>query len=295
MPAFAFVSGYLYHASVQHHDTIEIIKRKFRSIILPLLAWSLILSIVGTQYRSIDSIMIVVAKNYLSNVGYSLWFLWGVLFCSLLVLVQTRLQKYVPFKLSCFILVLLTLISPRNYNIYLYSFIYPFFIFGFLMSETDIIKELKRLSKKNVLCVTVIFFFIQLAGMLVFEPGDFVYVSGSNVLLPFSLPKMGAFVLRIVFGTTGICFTILFSRLLQIVLESKSRVMEIICRFGQLSLTGYALDTAVIQIIFPQIEGTLSPHLFIWVIETICVLLCLILLSKVLSHSKFLRLFLMGR
>ena len=129
MPLFMLLSGYLFADSVNKNDYILSLKAKFRQLIIPLFSWSfvtlfitLVKSSIGTVKQHITILWCI--QTFIEAFFSGPWFLWAVWWCSLIVIISKRFFKN---SIIIYILVfILTFITPDNYGMHMYKFMYPF-------------------------------------------------------------------------------------------------------------------------------------------------------------------------
>lgn len=173
MPLFMLISGYLFAYGIKN-SFVDIVTNKLRSLIAPICFWAIIPLVIYITTQCLnDSFSIMLSfKYYLNYSLFSLWFLWAVFLCSLLVVIVNKL-----FKDAICIYVLLFVVSfvvPDGYNLYLYKFMYPFFVIGYMFNKYSLQEKLQYIyrSKYFEIGVGALFFL-----MLLFYKHDmYIYI-----------------------------------------------------------------------------------------------------------------------
>lgn len=84
MPLFACISGWLFYSTVQRRTSSEIIKRRFCSLVIPIISWVTLWMLLEVFIGNFN--MITWIKQYCRMILTNFWFLWAIFVCSLLVL-----------------------------------------------------------------------------------------------------------------------------------------------------------------------------------------------------------------
>ena len=177
MPLFMLISGYLFYYSVEEKSISEIIKVKCRSFLFPIFSFAII-----AKYGVIMSFIIgrsgfeEFTNNFLKLVllNYHLWFLWAVLLNSIIVLIVRKIK----YSIAIYTLIwLLFLFIPSHRLPPVYSFVFPFFIIGYMANRHNVLSRIV-VDKKLLLITGVIF--ISLFHF--YDRNSFVYTTGQCIL-----------------------------------------------------------------------------------------------------------------
>lgn len=168
MPLFMMLSGFLFAYSINKYTIRELISKRFKSLIVPILTCSVlervILYILGNN---------LTVKMLVATFITSLWFLWAVFFCSLAVII---VNKYFKDNLFVYLTILIILaIFPDKFNKDLYAFMYPYFIFGYFAN----IKNWKEKLKNNALTFLLVIAYLIL--MIFFNKSSYIYTTGITI------------------------------------------------------------------------------------------------------------------
>lgn len=180
MPIFMIVSGYLFYNSLTRKTASTIILSRIRMLLVPILSFALIYKIplAISVLRGMYSVRFFICDFFKCIfLGYHLWFLWSVFLNSMLVLV---VYNYKLPLFSYFLIWICSLFPSVQGDfltgIELYSFMYPFFVIGFLFHKYG---NTKWYDDVRVL----IFSGLLYALLLLFYNRDtYIYTTGQSVL-----------------------------------------------------------------------------------------------------------------
>ena len=149
MPLFIMVSGYLFWYSLQKRTFLEIVTRRTRQMLQPMVMLGTIV------YLTVDLVLEVLHGGTASLVKFFIhgirieafskyWFLWSVLSCSIVVALIWKGIKKPAYRVPAFIfgLFLFCLFPQTTKSI----FLYPFFVIGVVFHEYE--KPLKDKLEK---------------------------------------------------------------------------------------------------------------------------------------------------
>lgn len=180
MPIFMLLSGYLFYNTVCKKSVKKIIFDKLDSLLIPIFSWNVI-------YYFLD---IIVKKRSISITDFlisffkSSWFLWAVLYASLMHLFVYKMRIWGGVHIF---LVLLGLIIPDGYNLSLYKFMYGYFVLGFYWSKFQT-SDIYKIYKNQRKCMR-----LRIGGMSVlillwiymlefYDYNCFIYTSGYKII-----------------------------------------------------------------------------------------------------------------
>lgn len=129
MPLFMLISGYLF--GYNKNMGLSLIKKKALQMVIPIFVWS-ILPLVASIYGSFNEGLgfLVIIKKYISISVHNLWFLWAVFLLSCIVVVIHTF--YQDNTMLYMILWILSNFISDELNVFLYTYMYPFFVLGYL-------------------------------------------------------------------------------------------------------------------------------------------------------------------
>ena len=288
MPFFMLISGYLFFFSAQKRDTIELVKHKVNSLLYPILMCSA-LNLLLTK-----GIRVAYKGNITSIFGgtdlTSLWFLWSVLACSIVVAVAVKSFKNI-FVQGLLIIVgigFVAILPCWDMNIYMY----PYFVIGYIYARNE-----EKLSKTFTLfsIISLVLFVVML---FLFENKHYIYTSGllgENSLLDSIKTDMFRWAIGL-FGSVSVIW------ICKIVFKTINHLKTIKCieLLGKNSLAVYALSVSLLSFWLPRFaDKTLSIitginwNNYIWLynlivtpIIAIAYSIILLLIIKLLKKAK---------
>lgn len=295
MPLFMLVSGYLF-ASTRHKSIKDVVVGKFRSLVIPILCWNTIPIVCYIAQLIInDNFSILVAIKY--AIGYnigSFWFLWAVFGCSCIVILiskafKDRLWVYV-------FLFLMTFVIPDDFNIFLYKYMYPFFVVGYLYGKNNLKEKWMNIYSKKSVVVLLGLTFVAL--LCFFNKDSFIYTSGYTLLGRDWATQLYIDLYRFVVGFVGSGFAIvsLYNIYKVSTVRKWIRSNKIILTIGQNSLGIYIVSTFINVFILTEVTKSLMGVNVVFIaIETVGVLILSILITKAIQRSNFLNMYLLGK
>lgn len=148
MPLFMLLSGYLFFYSAgKYQRNSEFLKNRWQRILLPIIGWQTFYYLVNGLKMLWKGEMITpdFLLRYVRSWFTDIWFLWGILYCSLVVF---GVRKYFKDSLVIYFLgFVLTFITPdATVHLHLYKFMYPFFICGYLFGRY--LKQIREIISK---------------------------------------------------------------------------------------------------------------------------------------------------
>ncbi|WP_054715522.1 acyltransferase family protein [Lacticaseibacillus manihotivorans] len=174
MPLFALISGYLFSFSVIRHSSSELILRRSKASIVPLVFWNIVVWILQSCQLNRTSLWDI--RGFISSVLNSYWFIWGIFLCSIFIIVVRELRNYRTIIL--FIAFVLLFFLPKTYNLYLYGFIFPYFVIGFFGAKNQMFFYFVR---RNWIYVEASLILIYLVLLNLYNLDSYIYTSGISV------------------------------------------------------------------------------------------------------------------
>ncbi len=177
MPLFMLISGYLFYYSIKRRACSEIIRAKCRSLLLPIFTFAII-----AKCGVIISFIIGISgfeeftNNFLKPVllNYHLWFLWAVLLNSIIVLVVHKIH----YSIAIYALIWLLFLFIPSYRLPpVYSFVFPFFVIGYMANKHNVLSRIV-VDKKLLLIVSAVF----ISLFFFYDKSSFVYTTGQCIL-----------------------------------------------------------------------------------------------------------------
>ena len=203
MPIFMVVSGYLFFNSASRHTPSSIIVSRLRMLVIPILTFAVIYKfpMILSVFKGETSLLSFSHDFFtFTFFGYHLWFLWSIFLNTLLVLV---VEKFKIPRYTYFFIWICLLLIPGNILNGLYSFMFPFFIIGFLLHQYD-----HKTQWSNNKCVMIISAFIFLILLFLFDRDTYVYVYGQDIVRENGLYYLLKDIQRFITGLSGSIFII---------------------------------------------------------------------------------------
>lgn len=154
MPIFMFLSGFCFYRTCQTKDTWTIISDKVKLFIIPFVGGSMITYIILSLINRQDILSTWNLINFFRGNYNFLWFLWVILYCSVIMLVVNRLFKDNIF--ICFIIIFSGFFYPDFFNFINFKMMFPFFALGYMCNKYQIIEYFEN-SKVIHAIVSIIF------------------------------------------------------------------------------------------------------------------------------------------
>ena len=147
MPIFMLVSGYLFFYSFRKRNMAQLLEHRMRGMLQPIVMATFLNNILLQIPRYVMSNRVdFLYGSLFQGVGDSLWFLWAVLYCSLVVGVCCKLTDKISLQIPLLILGAFVILLVPQWNMTL--FMYPYFVAGFFCGRfRDSVKKLYKVLK----------------------------------------------------------------------------------------------------------------------------------------------------
>lgn len=289
MPLFMLISGYLFYFSISNRINFrEVFFRKIKQLLIPILSWCILVFIIKEILKFIlNGISLnILFKDlfiFLGGITNQFWFLWTVLFSSLIVLLINKFTKNI--ELMYFISFILLLFLPDISNLMYLKFMYPYYIAGITYN-----KYKENINKEKKLIYIAIIIFLLLIPLYTKE--CYIYISGMNLYVINISHKLMIILYRYIIGLTG---SITF-----IYLINKIRFLNnvrIINYLGKYTLQIYIIQTYIFEVIKKLSIPPINMYIYLLIITPICTMVILsfcVLVSNIINRRKFLDRFLFG-
>lgn len=294
MPLFMLISGYLFASGI-NKGAKEIIINKLRSLIIPIFTWAIIPLILYIIYNFQNEELHIIStlKYYIQYSIFSLWFLWAIFYCTLIVIINNKI-----FKDSIIIYILIFIISfvtPDSYNICLYKYMYPFFILGYFYKKNNLQKRFCNIYKNNYfLFITGGLFLILLCY---FDRDKYIYISAHTIIGKDIIRQLYNDLFRYLIGLIGSIFTltILYRIYLTTIKHNKLQVRNFIWTIGKNTMGIYIISSYLNSYFWiNNTKYITGPNCLIITIATITMVSISILIIKCIQKSNLLNKFLLG-
>ena len=236
MPLFMLISGYLFFNSTQKYKLGQLWAKKLRSIGIPIISFGIIKwfsSIIHLFQGDINYYNFARDFYYFLFLNYHAWFLWSILLNATIVIIVRKFNDsfilYVLFEVGL-------LFIPEKTLPGVYSFMYPFFVLGYLTNKSKVNNY--WVFHSSIIIGSSILFIILL---LFYNSESYVYNSGQYIFRESGYYYLILDTYRLIIGLIG---SISF---LSIVYASKvykinSILTKSIMDFGKLSLGIYCFQ-----------------------------------------------------
>lgn len=134
MPVFMLISGYLFYYSFRKRNLEELLEHRIRGMLHPIVMATVLnnILIAFLVYILSDRVDILYGRLF-QGVGEDLWFLWAVLYCSLLVGIFCKATDKPAAQSLLLILGAFVILLVPQWNFTL--FMYPYFVAGFFCGK----------------------------------------------------------------------------------------------------------------------------------------------------------------
>lgn len=173
MPLLMFISGYFFNISLQKYSFKEILIKKLKHILIPILFWSTpffihsFIKLFNSGTLSLPDLLSAFFHSY-----FGLWFLWSVLFNSCFVCFINKIlkDKLIFHVLSIFLCLIIPFGAP-------YLFMFICFEIGYFLSKKDFVKIINNnliFVSSIILSIILLFFYksyylCDVSGMNIFS------------------------------------------------------------------------------------------------------------------------------
>lgn len=265
MPLFALLSGYLFFWSMKR-PMKQVLKKRATSLLLPIFCW-ITLESIGKSIVSFTKNQFSFSEflyDYVSSFLGALWFLWAILWCSLIVILVEKLFKGQVWIYGMLIVPLL--FTPARYNFHLYTYMYPYFVVGFLFNKFNGNGVYRRVIKKDLYAfVMAVIVFVVL--FLFYGYDFYIYTTGIDLFAGNGiLIQLGIDIYRWIIGFAGSSTIIILCKI--VCNRWQGTGFKVLAYLGQISLGIYILNSYVNRVLL-RLAAELKPNVFIWIAETL--------------------------
>lgn len=300
MPLFAMISGYLFSYSIQKRTAKKILIKQFCSLVIPVVAWTLTITFIDTAANLCcgnGSLSISWVKDTVRLCLTNLWFLWGIFWCSLaVILIRTLFRDHI---IAYSILLIVLLFVPSRLNSDLYVFLYPYFISGYLYIYIyKINKNLlcfraegtRKSIKYIVIAAIAILYCILLAN---YDYDHYVYTTGVSLLGRDMGRQLGLDTYRWLIGFIG---SILVMIVVKLSVSISPKVNKILAYLGTKTMGIYIISNYLNTYVLLPLCSKFQLNYICTIIETIVILFLSCIFAFLIGKQKILKkIFLGGR
>ena len=284
MPLFALVSGYLFYSSFSRRTPREIIAKQARSLILPAFSWALLTSLI----RMCKFLIMGEFLGYEFFIGVlrsftmGLWFLWAMFWCSLAVVIA---EKFFHGRIAFYmLLVVLSLFLPNKLNASANSFMYPYFVAGYIWHREGFDTKINALPSwlKNSGSIAVIA--VWLVMLAFFGRNSYIYTTGISLIKYkegiFVPSQLWTDIFRWAIGFAGSCSVMILLKLV--------KPLKILALIGSKTIGIYIMSGYIFRV-RPEYGGYIINFIEAVIITALCYTL-----TVIISRNKMLNKFLLG-
>lgn len=288
MPLFALISGYLFYYSLKKYDLKELIKNKITTLFIPIFTSSLIYFLISKFILHVD---ISLVKSFLSF----LWFLWAILFSSIIISIVNK--KFNDNKFIYLFGFLFIFILPDFAGLNNIKFIYIYFFIGYIINKLCLLEKL-QLGGGQVLLLSLILFNILI---LFYNRDAYIYGNGFSIIninsqkIAINFYQLAIGLYRIIMGLVGSLLTLSLVKAVMGKLHSK--ILKALSYLGQNTLGIYIIQSFFMELAIPYICHDLKNiNYLICILITILIIgISLLLIQIIKKNSLANRLILGGR
>lgn len=302
MPLFMLISGYLFVYTVKKYSgVIQFIKNRIERLILPIIGWHAIIYIKKAfEVEKVGGWKENLIVSYVRSIPEEYWFLWAVLYCSIVVWIGRYLFRD-SIIYYVFGLVLTFFVPEVVFNMDKYKFMYPFFVAGYLVAKNqEIIKDklaaigVKWMFVGSVASYAVLFLF--------WNYDSYIYTSGyASIGRSDLIHQIGIDCYRMVIGFAGSAVIILVVKLIYDFVHSKcadkrwiNRLVNEVSHIGEESLGIYIISGHMVEIFLIGNLDKMSVNYLNNILQTIIIGGVSYLLTYLIRKVKVLNFVLLG-
>lgn len=176
MPLFMLISGYLFAFSFKKKMPKEIIITKIKTLLLPISTYAFITLIRKDISHEFELNLTGQVYGFIWSFFHSLWFLWAVLYASIIVVL---VKSFFNDRILVYIVVLLlTFFVPNVLQIHWWNYLLPFYIIGYLSNDYNVVDKVKN----GLSLIFGISLVIYIVLFQFFSKDSYIYTSGFCII-----------------------------------------------------------------------------------------------------------------
>ncbi|MEG0826002.1 MAG: acyltransferase family protein [Bacilli bacterium] len=296
MPIFMLISGYLFYYSAKGKNKKEIIIKKLKQLLIPILSWSIVIYLFNSHFHLSFNMQDLI--NYINCLFNYLWYLWAFLFSVGIVLL---VEKFGRHRTLCYIfLLLLFLILPDNIHktilwknsIYLISmslncfkFTFFFFVAGYYFNKNKQLL-LHQENKKELILSSILFMVSYIIMILFFKKEFYIYTSGFSILNKNIIFQLAINLYRFVTGILGCVSFLYIIKIILVNVKESNLLYKTICYIGTKTMGIYTISCCFFYSILYPLTKSLSFSYIHILLESIIILLICLYLTTSIEKSK---------
>lgn len=276
MPLLMMVSAFLLAKNINKKTVLQIISGRVTNILLPIIAWNLIVQLPHIISNNLFDWLITFCKSTIT----SFWFLWAVLFSTV---ATTFIYKYGKNKWYWYILAtLLCFFTPDIWNSECYKFMFFCYICGFFYK--------KNIKDRNMILLFTFILWILLLQM--YDYNSYIYTTGwtllgrTDMLICFIRD-----IYRVAIGVIGSAMVLL--TIIKLGKYISENVLQIFKILGKNSMGIYIISTFM-NIVLQRTTKEFKPSIIMNILETLLIISGSYIIVYMLKLNKWSKKILLG-
>jgi fucose 4-O-acetylase-like acetyltransferase len=277
MPLMMWLSGYLFLFSIKKRSVLEMIKNRIDTVFIPLLLWALIPTMAEIINGKTISLL-----TYCGTVKNYLWFLWALLFCSMIVMFIHCYMKDsgIVYLLVIILLNLIPCIDDR------WVFMFPFFVAGYMWNFMETCICIKRWNIWLIMVVFIGLLFLYSDDAYVYNTGTFLFSERTWYY------QIMINLYRVAIGFVGSISVIVLVK--QFIESLPISLRKGLSYCGKASLAIYILDDLLTRYVILRVTTWAYPSIVIAIFETFIVMIFCLTGYFVIKHIPFIGKIMLG-
>ncbi len=289
MPLFALVSGYLLYASLQHRSEGELVMKRLSGLFVPIVSFCVMARLVELAKLIVkrEPLTFEFVTKSIHYLLYEAWYLWAMLYCSLVVLL---IHRFFRDHWLCYVMVMiLGLILPQGLNSQLYFYLWPYFAAGYWWNHLSMDDRYETWSRTGRLLAIGIAGVMWLMMLVPFTRDHYIYMSGMTLLgrgttelsaSQGAVGQLGIDFYRWIIGFVGCIFVM--GLLWEVVraMEAKHRESVALAFLGERTLGIYMIGGYLVHWVLERVSAGWTLNYALDIVETgVLLLLCLVVIE----------------
>lgn len=250
MPLFMLISGYLFSISQDKHTAKELMKRCYSSLLVPIIIYAIIATTLdmlsgsgllngGGRFGVVGGVFRLFKFHFI----YKLWFLWALIFASVVTIFIRKLTKsVVVYSITWIPLFFIP-------DVYLYApikWLYFYFVLGLLVRY--LFSNTKFINNKQLLLFLIPCVFLFFVSLHFYDINTYIYTSGYDLLRDSPLSQLCTDLKRTIIGVIG-CISVI--GVICVLIPYSSHIGILFANIGKYSIGIYAFHVCLLQVMSP--------------------------------------------
>lgn len=291
MPLFMVASGYLFWGTLNRRRASDVLRSRLRMLLLPIVMWQTLYLIVLFLAGQL-----ILTPWVLFSYKGALWFLWSVLFCSVLVMAG-RMWFHDSWLYYVCVMVGLLFVPARCLD-GLHVYMIPYFFGGYWWNKKAGFRVYFNWTPVRKVVVGVLSLALFMLLYFVYDtPAHSVYKNGTCLLDRDSMSMQAVIdMARYVYGWAGVVMAMIFTDLLMPLLQKCSCLTKLGRNTLGIYITNYFAVMLMPLATDPWIMGLqqILPLPLIALAETLLMLALSLAIVWLIRCNKVLRLIMLG-